>query len=165
MLVIFCSKSAKKEVPSHYIIITCTQSSSRSRPLPLSHLCKYRLSTSALELCAPYIIISFFALQSSSSSSIFVQLMILTPYLTMETALEPMAEIIFPPFNFDFSIFLTLLRYSFFIWSFISSCFTPSASKILRCFYLPSSIFFIIFPSGILIPSLLTFWDAVSDYL
>ena len=38
--------------------------------------------------------------------------MIPAPYLTMETALELMAEIITPPFKFDFSIFLTLLMYS-----------------------------------------------------
>ena len=33
----------------------------------------------------------------------------------IETALELMAEIIFPPFNYNFSIFLTLLMHSFFI--------------------------------------------------
>ena len=70
-----------------------------------------------------------------SSSSIFVQLMIPAPYLTSETALELIAKIIFPLFDFDFSIFLTLLMYSFVLRSFISSCFTLSASNILRCFY------------------------------
>ena len=94
---------------------TCTQSSSPIRPLPPSHLCKYSLSTSALGCCALYIVISFLIFRSSCSSSIFVQLMIPAPYLTMETALELMAEIIFHPFNFDFIIFLTLLMNSFFI--------------------------------------------------
>ena len=91
---------------------TCIQSSGPIRPLPSSHLCDYSLSTSALGCCTPYIVISFLLFRSSSSSSLFVQLMMPAPYVTMETARELMVEIILPPFNFDFSIFLTLLSLS-----------------------------------------------------
>ena len=41
--------------------------------------------------------------------------MITAPDFTMETDFELIVEIIFYPFNFDFSIFLTLLVDSFFI--------------------------------------------------
>ena len=58
-------------------------------------------------MCTPYIVISFLAFQSNSSSFVFVQLMISAAYLTMETALKLMAEKIFPSFNFKFSLFLT----------------------------------------------------------
>ena len=111
-------------------------------------------------MSAPYIVISFRVLRYISSSFIFVQVMIPATYFTMETDFALMAKIIFPLFNFDFSIFLTLVFLShlfpFFILSFIFSCFTPLASKIPRYFYPPYSIFFIIFPPDILIPSLLT---------
>ena len=64
---------------------TCTQSSSPIRPLPLSHLCKYRQSTSALGWCTSYIVILFsnLTLQVPSLSNL-----ISSSYLTRETALE-----------------------------------------------------------------------------
>ena len=92
---------------------TCTQSSSPIRPFPPSHLYKYSLSTSALWCCAPYIVISFLVFQSSSSSSIFVQLMITASYLTMETALELM------PKWYSLHITLSLVYFSLF-WCILS---------------------------------------------
>ena len=62
------------------------------RGLPPPHFCKYSLSTSTLGCFASYIVTSFLAFRSNSSSSIFTQLIIPAPYLTMETALELMAE-------------------------------------------------------------------------
>ena len=88
-----------------------TQSSSLINPLPPSHLGKYGLPTYGLGYCAPHIVISFLVFRSNSPSSIFVQLMIPAPYLSMESALKLMAELILPLFNLDFSIFLTLLMF------------------------------------------------------
>ena len=116
---------------------TCTQSTSPIRPLPPSHLCKYSLSTSALGCYVPYIVISFLVFRSRSSSSIFIQLMIPAPYLTMETALELMAKIIFPPFNFDFSIFLTFLMYSLFDFSSLHALYHRPLRFQDTCIHLP----------------------------
>ena len=60
-----------------------------------------------------------------------------------------MAKMIFFPFNFFH------LMFSFFIWPFISSCFRPLVYKTPRYLYPPSSIFFIVYPSRILLPSFL----------
>ena len=71
----------------------------------------------ALGCSAPYIVIIFLVFGCSSSSSIFVELMVPAPYLTMQAVLELIVEIIFPSFNFNFSIFLTSLMYSLFALS------------------------------------------------
>ena len=68
--------------------------------------------------------------------------MIPAPYLTMETALELMAEIIFPPFNFDlvyFSLFLTISHC-------ILSLFDHSFLHVLLFYYYHLfAIFFLLF--------------------
>ena len=64
-----------------------------------------------------------FHLQVPSSSSIFVQLTILARFITI--------ALIFPSFNFDFSIFLTFLIGSFFILAFMLYTVGLQDSKLL----------------------------------
>ena len=98
-------------------------------PLPSSLIETYHLSTSSLGCKASCIVISFLALWSICLSSSLVHLRKGPEYLTSGTAPVFIPLIRFLLFSFVLSCFLVLLKYSFWILYFISSCLMVPASK------------------------------------
>ena len=98
-------------------------------PLPPSFLGTYSLSTSSLGCNALCMVISFLVFWSICLSSSLVYLRKSPEYLTSGTAQVFIPLIRFLSESFVSSSFLVLLRYSFRIWFFISSCSMVSASK------------------------------------
>ena len=99
-------------------------------PLPPSFLDSYSLSTSSQGCNALCLVISFVVLWSIFLSSSLVHFTKGPDYLTWGTAQVFIPLIRFLQENFVSSSFLVLLRYSFWILSFISTCLMVSASKI-----------------------------------
>ena len=125
-------------------------------PLPPSFLETYSLSTSSLGYNALCIVISFLVLWSICLSSSMVHLRKGPEYLTRGTAqvFIPLISVLL--LSFVSSSFLVLLRYSFWIFSFISACLMVLASKMPN--YLLASFsasVFILSSFGSSIPSLL----------
>ena len=98
-------------------------------PLPPSFLETYSLSTSSLGCKALCIVISFLVLWPICLSSHLVHLRKGPEYPTSGTAQVFIPLIRFLILCFVSSSFLVLLRYSFWIFSFISVCLMVSASK------------------------------------
>ena len=105
-------------------------SSMLASPLPPSFLETYNLSTSSLGCNALCIVISFLVLWSICLCSSLVHLRKGPDYLTSGTAHVFIPLIRFLLLSFVLSSFLVLLRCSFLILSFISTCLMVSASKI-----------------------------------
>ena len=109
----------------------CVDASSiLASPLPPSFLGTYSLSTSSLGCNALCIVISFLVLWSICLSSSLVHLRKGPEYLMRGTTQVFIPLIRFLLESFVSSSFLVLLRYSFWILSFISTCLMVSASKI-----------------------------------
>ena len=106
-------------------------------PLPPSFLDTYNLSTSSLECNALCMVISFlvFSLLSICLSYSLVHFKKGPEYLTSETAQVFIHVIRFLLHSFVSSSFLVLLRYSFLIFSFISTCLMVPASKMPKYLY------------------------------
>ena len=102
-----------------------------ANPLSPFLLETYNLSTSSLGCNAPCIVISFLVLWSICLSSSLVHLRKGPEYLTSVTAqvFIPLTRFLLE--SFVSSSFLVLLRYSFWILSFISTCLMVSASIII----------------------------------
>ena len=98
--------------------------------LPPSFLDVYSLSTSSLGCNALCMVISFLVLWSTCLSSSLVHLRKSPEYLTRGTAqiFIPLIRLLLE--SFVSNSFLVLLRYSFWILSFIFTCLMVSASKI-----------------------------------
>ena len=80
-------------------------------------------------------VISLLVLWSICFSSSFVHFKNVTEYLTRGTAQVFIPLIRFLPHSFVWSSFLILLRHSFLIFSFISTCLMVSASNLLKYSY------------------------------
>ena len=107
-----------------------TLSSMLASSLPPSFLGTYSLSTSSLGCNALWMVISFLVLWSICISSSLFHLRKGAEYLTRGTAQVFIPLISFLLLSFVSSSFLVLLRYSFGILFFISTCLMVSASKI-----------------------------------
>ena len=107
-------------------------SSMLASSLPPAFLGTYSLSSSSLGCKALCIVISFLVLWSICISSSLVHLRKSPEYLTSSTAQVFISLIRFLLLSFVSSSFLVLLRYSFWFFSFISTCLMVSASKILK---------------------------------
>ena len=107
---------------SSYCMDVSTLSSMLASPLPPSFLGTYRLSMSSLGCNALCMVISFLVLWSICLSSSLVHLRKGPEYLTRSTAQVFISLIRFMLWSFVSSIFLVLLRYSFWILFFISTC-------------------------------------------
>ena len=118
-------------------------------PLPPFFLGTYSLSMSSLGCYALCMIISFLVLGSICLSSSLVHFKKGPEYLTMGTAQVFITLIRFLQHSFVSSSFLVLLRYSFLIFSFISTCLMVSASKIPKYLYVSFSLIFSWFGSSI----------------
>ena len=101
-------------------------------PLPPSFFGTYSLSTSSQGCNAFFIVISFLLLWSICLSSFLVYLRKGPEYLTRGTDLVFIHLIRYLLLSFVSSSFLFLLRYSFKILFFISTCLMVSAFKILK---------------------------------
>ena len=107
-----------------------TLCSMHASPLPSSFLGTYRLFTSSLWCNALCMVISFLVLWSSCLSSSVVLLRKGPEYLTRFTAQVFIPLIRFLLLSYVSSSLLVLLRYSFGILFYISTCLMVSASKI-----------------------------------
>ena len=107
-----------------------TVSSMPESPLPPSFLDTYSLSTSSLGCNTLRMIISLLVLWSICLSSSLVNLRKGPEYLTRGTAQVFIPLMRFVLESFVSGRFLVLLRYSFWILSFICTCLIVSASKI-----------------------------------
>ena len=109
-------------------------------PLPPSFLDIYSLSTSSLGCNALCSVISSLILWSIYLSSSLVYFKNGPEYLTRSIAQVFIPLIWFLQHSFVSSSFLVLLRYFFFIFSFISSCLMVSVSKIPKYLYVSLSV-------------------------
>ena len=100
-----------------------------------SFLGTYNLSMSSLEFNALCMVISFLILWSICFSSSLVHFKKGPEYLTRSTAQVFIPLIRFPLQCFVSRSFLVLLRYFFFVFSFISTCLMASASKVPKYLY------------------------------
>ena len=105
----------------------------------------YNLSTSSLGCKALCMVISFLILWSICLSSSLLYFKKGFEYLTWGTALVFIPFIRFLLYSLLSSSFLVLLRYSFFNFSFISTCLMVSASNIPKYSYVSFSLNVLIF--------------------
>ena len=117
---------------SHCIDVSTLSSVPASTFTPF-FLGTYSLSTSSLGYNALYLVI-ILVLWSICVSSFLVLFRRGPEYLTGGTAQVFIPLIRFRQESFVLSSFLVLLRYSFQIWSFITTCLMVSASKIRKYF-------------------------------
>ena len=124
-------------LPQHFSVLTlcrCFDASIRSSilvSLLSSSFCNtYSLSTLSLECKVLCVVISFLNLWPICLSSSLVHFKNDPEYLMKGTTLVFIPLISFLLYSFVLSSFLVLLRYSFFIFSFISACLIVSASNI-----------------------------------
>ena len=110
-----------------------------SSPLPPPYLDTYGLSTLSLGYNASCKVISFLVLWSICLSSSLVHFRKGLEYLTRSTPQVFIPLISFRLESFVSISFLVLLRYSFWILSFISTCLMVSASKMSKYFYVSFS--------------------------
>ena len=113
-------------------------------PLPPSILDPYSLSMSSLGCSALCMVISFLVLWSICLSSSLVHFRKGPEYLTSDTAQVFIPLITFLLESFVSSSFLVLLRYSLWIFFFISICLMVSASKMLKYLWVSLSLSIII---------------------
>ena len=109
-------------------------------PLPPFFLDTYGLPTSSLGCNTLCMVISFLVLWFIFLSSSLVHFKKGPEYLTKYTAQLSIHLIRFLRFGFVSSSFLDLMRYSFLIFSFISTCLMVSASKIPKYLYVSFSL-------------------------
>ena len=103
-------------------VLACPmQSSTDISPRPPSDLGTYRRATQSFGFSALFIVRIFLVLTSRPFSSFFDQLIIPPVYLTKGTAHVLFPCIKFPPFSLEPATFLTRIRYSLLIFSFIWS--------------------------------------------
>ena len=127
--------------PSYFVYSLQVVVSMRQRCLPcwqtlfLPLFLKHSLWTSSQGCNTLCIVISFLFLWSIYLSSSLVHLRKGPEYLTSGTAEVFIPLIKFRPENFVSSSFLVLLRYYFWILSFISTCLMVSASKMPKYLY------------------------------
>ena len=110
-----------------------------ANPLSPSFLDTYSLSTPSLGCDALCMVISFLVLLSICLRSSLVHSKNASEYLTRGTAQVFIPLIRFLLHSFVSSRFLVFVRYSFLIFSFISTCFMVSASKMPKYFYVSFS--------------------------
>ena len=101
-------------------------------PLPPLRLGTYNRATSLFGWSVLYIVINFLVFLSIHSNSSLVHFSNPAPYLKREIAHTLIAFTILFPFNFNFTINLVLLRYSYLNLSFISFSLMLSSSNIPR---------------------------------
>ena len=89
--------------------------------------------------------INFLVFLSKLWSSSFVQLIIQALFLITATVLKFTAVTVLTPLNFDLSIPLALLRYSFHSFSSILQSFAPSTSRSRKCLYPVFNVFLLFF--------------------